>query len=77
MQVNEGAIIGGVIGGAVGIVLLILILRCCMRMQAKGQGIEIHRKAKSSSALESQLRQEGEQLQRTRDGAGGDGQIRR
>ena len=67
VQINESAIIGGVIGGAVGIVLLILILRCCMRMQAKGQGIQIHRRTKSSSVLESQLKEEGEQLQRARD----------
>ena len=66
-SINEGAIIGGVLGGAVGLVLLILILRCCMRLQAKGHNIEIHRRPKPSPSLEKELEIEGRQLQAERD----------
>ena len=66
-QINQGAIVGGVIGGVVGLILLILILRYCMRMQAKGQGINFHRSNKKQVTLEQELADEGKQLQQQRD----------
>ena len=70
-SVNVGAIVGGVLGGAAGLIILILILRCCMRMQAKGHNIEIHRRPKPSKDLKAELEIEGRKLQEQRDGLTG------